>query len=223
MEPDFDPPPLDLEEAGRFYNRKAIDAREWEAAQSQEATISGHQVLVSGMPNNLLSDMMIDAILQQSGMSDDAIKGFKASPGKHVSGPKADGQLLITLSSADWAQWCACHFHGRAWGSAVVSAEVLPMWESEPEPVVPLPAWNWPAQASEFVPYITQPRNSQHHIPEAIRVEAASAKSWLENATSSMLKEKSGSRSDASTRDEESESGSGDEVSKLGSVEVLSP
>lgn len=219
MEPDFDPPPLDFEGPGRFYNRKAIDARDWEAAQSQEATLSGHQVLVSGMPNNLLSDMMIDAILQQSGMSDDAIKGFKASPGNHPSGPKADGQLLITLTSADWARCCACHFHGRAWGSAVVSAEVLPTWESETE--AQLPAWEWPAHAPEFVPYNTQPHYAQHRIQEPIRVEAASAKSWLEDATSCMRKEKSGSRSDASTRDEESESG--DEVSKLGSVAVLSP
>lgn len=200
---------VDSAEAGLFYNRKTIDATEWEATCVKGASEPVYQVLVSGLPNQLLSDMMFGAILEQSGITEQVL-GFKASKGRTPD----DGQVLISLDSQYTAEWCACHFQGRNWGSASVTAEVVsaPQFD-EPEYDEPLftidePLWQLPtkpllADAPEFVPSSVQ---RQEPLSGASWLESASAssgQSWLEAATA----EKQRSSSNASTRDEESESG----------------
>lgn len=190
-----------------FHNRKTIDATEWEATQAHVAAEPVYQVLVSGLPNKLLSDMMLDALFEQSGISEQ-VRGFKASRGKNSD----EGQVLISLDTASTALWCACHFQGRNWGTAAVTAEVVSMPQlDEPEPTWLLPAKPLLPDAPEFV-------------PSCLRRHEVSGSSWLEEATDSLIKERirSANSSNASTRDEE-ESESGEDASKPDSVGVYCP
>lgn len=209
--PPFPPvePRAEFNEPGRFYNRKTIDASEWEAAQAKAAEKPAHQVLVHGLPSTLLSDLMFNAILQQSGISE-SVRCFKAS--SYDSG--SHGQVLISLESADAAHQCQYHFQGRTWGSAEVSAEILPSYEAQQEDV-------WESIVNSVVSTALLP-----DAPEFVPLESkqascnVSARSWLEEATAELQKQSHEHRhlssygsSNASTRDEES---SGDEASRMG-------
>lgn len=224
----------DAAEPGLFYVRKTIDASDWEAAQEKDAEQPAHQVLVSGLPKALCSEMMFKTILEQCGI-ENAVPSFKVNSGKSQV-----GQVLITLESHDAAGWCAYHFHGRSWGGTEVSAEVLPnhnqpevpelpeligqTWESqEPESdIVPLPEWQW-ACAKEITSTTPLVPDAPEFVPSHLRAHEVSGKAWLEEAADVMRATRDGSlanSSNASTRDRDEESGSssGDEVSKGGSA-----
>mmetsp|Transcript_18022 Transcript_18022/g.45480 ORF Transcript_18022/g.45480 Transcript_18022/m.45480 type:complete len:379 (+) Transcript_18022:30-1166(+) len=73
------------------------------------------QVTISGLPNKLLSEPMMEAILQQAGL-DSAAAGFKTKPGKPC------GEATVTFSCPIAAERCVTHFMGCQWdqsGTAV--------------------------------------------------------------------------------------------------------
>jgi hypothetical protein len=240
------PPPLPGSSPGcspQYGNsciRKSFDAADWEAAKTKDDSKPAHQVLVSGLPNELLSEMMFTAILQQSGM-DAVVRSFKSCPGSK----QPIGQVLVSLDTAYAADWCCYHFHHRQWGGSQVTAEIISTWDDTASRTAP-GAWEWPEDYSAvpLLPEFSERAPSKGYrdevdspakmTPTARRhartemTSIGSAKSWLEDATVELAKErrtnrKSGSMnsSEASTRDEESESG--DEIFKSGSVGAYSP
>jgi len=113
-------------------------------------------VQISGMPNHLLSKMMMEATLQQARLEKFVID-ISTKPGGSC------GDALIILSNRDAAVRCARHFDGRRWGSVAVRALVI-----TPEPAATVqetssnflnvdaptfvPAFMLSAKAPEFIP-----------------------------------------------------------------------
>mmetsp|Transcript_92274 Transcript_92274/g.173890 ORF Transcript_92274/g.173890 Transcript_92274/m.173890 type:complete len:278 (-) Transcript_92274:279-1112(-) len=77
------------------------------------ATSSYHNVMIHGLPNGLLSDMMMEAMLQQAGV--DGVANFSTKPGKPC------GEAVVSFYSYEGAQRCMTHFHGRQWDGCRVS------------------------------------------------------------------------------------------------------
>lgn len=80
-------------------------------------------VQVSSLPNHILSHAMMSAILEQSQL-DGEVSHFVTRPGAHGSGR---GEAVITLTSAEAAERCSEHFHGRRWDQSgiMVRARIL--------------------------------------------------------------------------------------------------
>jgi hypothetical protein len=95
----------------------------------------GPQVRVTGLPNEILSNLMFSAALQQAGC-----KGLYASF-TTVLGAKF-GEALIKMVDESSAQWIAHHFHGRCWAAdgRLVEAHVLSKSKAEPEADIPCTA-----------------------------------------------------------------------------------
>lgn len=68
------------------------------------------QVVVSGVPNELLSEPMMDAILQQAGV-DESATGFTVKRGKPC------GEAVLFFSCELAAHQCLAHFEACQWGS----------------------------------------------------------------------------------------------------------
>lgn len=228
------PPPLPerVESPGRFYVRKTINASEWEAARAQEAELP--QVMVTGLPNCLLSEGMLTTMIEQTEWLSQYIRGFKASPGSYTD----YGQVLISVQDYAAACWCVEYFNNCRWGGCVqLNAEIISngtakacsAWE-------PACEWGWPADYSVDIPPLP---GAEDLVPSDLwddldedrtddsspTLKKSSAAAWLEEATQSLKEERaqpesnSTNGSDASTRDEESESG--DESVKVGSAYSL--
>jgi hypothetical protein len=83
-----------------------------------------HQVQLVGLPNEILSDMMFRAVLQQAQLNG-SYSSFTTSPGKNLPW----GEAVIDLVSDSAAQWCCYHFHGRSWmadGTEVIATLLTP-------------------------------------------------------------------------------------------------
>lgn len=229
------PPPLPAgeESPGRFYVRKTINASEWEAARAQEAELP--QVMVTGLPNRLLSQGMLTTMIEQTEWMSQYIRGFKPSPGKYTD----YGQVLLSVQDYESACWCVEYFNNCRWGGCVQlnaeitsqgTAQACSAWE---------PACLWdlpPAEYSVDIPPLPGAEDLDHLVPSDLwddldedrtddsspAVRKSSASAWLEEATQNLKQDrtrpesKSINGSDASTRDEESESG--DESVKVGSA-----
>jgi hypothetical protein len=92
------------------------------SADASQASEEMHQVQLTGLPNQILSDMMMEAVLQQAQLNG-CYTSFTTTPGPG----KSCGEVVINMVSAEAAEWCAQHFHGRSWSAdgTVVSACLL--------------------------------------------------------------------------------------------------
>jgi len=79
------------------------------------------KVRIRGLPNKMLSEAMVEGMLQQASL-ESALIGFTVARGEPC------GEVLVRLSSAAAASRCERHFKGRRWDASgeVVTAEVLP-------------------------------------------------------------------------------------------------
>jgi len=92
-----------------------------DVTSSLSSSLLGCTVLIHGMPNKLLTEDCMEAILQQAGLDEDVseIKISKGSP---------CGEVFLTFGNADAAELCISHFNGRHWdssGAAVNAALVV--------------------------------------------------------------------------------------------------
>merc|ERR1719183_1962410 len=69
-----------------------------------------HRVQLTGLPNEILSDLMFQAVLQQAQLSG-SYSSFTTSPGKPC------GEAFVNMVSESAAEWCIQHFHGRSWAT----------------------------------------------------------------------------------------------------------
>lgn len=198
---------------GLFYVNKTINASEWEATQAKEAENPAYQVVVNGLPQSLLSHGMIEAILQQSGFYQH-IRSFKASTGNGLG----CSQVLISVEDPYMASCCQYHFHGRHWGGAYVTAELIAP-EPTPEPAPSDDELYWPVELPDM-----SYDSSEAHWPLDLLAsttlplagsdsKAMSGRCWLEEATAALEKERiercwdnREASSNGSTRDGGSES-----------------
>lgn len=67
------------------------------------------KVVVTGLPNKLLSSVMMEAILQQAGLHDDEVVGFSTEIGKTT------GEASVSFVSESAANRCIAHFRGCKW------------------------------------------------------------------------------------------------------------
>lgn len=83
-------------------------------------TQPGYVVLISGLPITMLSDVMMEAMLEQAGLDVSALS-FDLRTGR----PR--GQAIVTFSSRRLAEQCSRHFHGCPWGpaGAPVTAQIV--------------------------------------------------------------------------------------------------
>jgi hypothetical protein len=88
------------------------------AGSSSGVTI--FKVLLTGLPAEMMSDIMMEAMLQQSGV-DSAVINFNTRMGS------MSGEAVVKLKDRNAAQKCARHFDGRRWGRAMspVSARIV--------------------------------------------------------------------------------------------------
>jgi hypothetical protein len=79
------------------------------------------KVRIRGLPNKMLSEAMVEGMLQQASL-ESALIGFTVARGEPC------GEVLVRLSSIAAAARCERHFKGRRWDASgeVVTAEVLP-------------------------------------------------------------------------------------------------
>lgn len=79
-----------------------------------------HRVKINGLPNALLSHLMLEAVLQQANLST-YVTTFTTKPGK------VSGEVVVTLVNEEAAEWCVQHFQGCHWDAsgAAVYAEYL--------------------------------------------------------------------------------------------------
>lgn len=85
-----------------------------------------HRLQISGLPNAILSNLMLEAVLQQAQLSNYVVS-FTTKPGK------VSGEAIVTLVSEEAAEWCAQHFQGCRWCSSgtAVSIRHLPPPETK--------------------------------------------------------------------------------------------
>jgi hypothetical protein len=130
---DIEPPP-GLEFRAHGPARKArnaeVDAvkRSFLACAPWLSRTEQHIVTVHGLPNALLVDSCLEAILQQAGLQND-VASFSTKRGSPC------GEAVVVLSSADAAQRCVKHFDKRRWdpsGTAVKARLLAPEAPAKP-------------------------------------------------------------------------------------------
>mmetsp|Transcript_48579 Transcript_48579/g.125218 ORF Transcript_48579/g.125218 Transcript_48579/m.125218 type:complete len:447 (-) Transcript_48579:517-1857(-) len=116
------PPPPGLEDLAAKDPHYASEVAS--TATSEEPVC---RVIVTGMPNKLLTDLMMEAVLQQAGL-DSCVTGFSLKPGKPV------GEAIISFSSRMAAEHCMTHFSGCQWDQSGkgVSARVISSGQEKP-------------------------------------------------------------------------------------------
>eukprot|EP00927_Polykrikos_kofoidii_P040693 TRINITY_DN3473_c0_g2_i1.p1 TRINITY_DN3473_c0_g2~~TRINITY_DN3473_c0_g2_i1.p1 ORF type:complete len:339 (-),score=31.62 TRINITY_DN3473_c0_g2_i1:570-1544(-) len=67
-----------------------------------------YDVKLSGLPNELLTDSMMSAVLEQAGL-EDGLEGFTVFP------EQSCGEVIVTLSSLAACDMCVRHFSGCHW------------------------------------------------------------------------------------------------------------
>eukprot|EP00928_Gymnodinium_smaydae_P023198 TRINITY_DN19234_c0_g2_i1.p1 TRINITY_DN19234_c0_g2~~TRINITY_DN19234_c0_g2_i1.p1 ORF type:complete len:414 (-),score=110.68 TRINITY_DN19234_c0_g2_i1:406-1566(-) len=137
------------------------------AAAAAQPTEGALQVTISGLPNDILSEAMFEAVLQQAGL-DGVIVSFTTSKGKSW------GKAVVVVSDAFTAEWCANHFRGRRWNSSgtEVIARISPVAGAKAPEKTAAPGFvgssGLSAQAAEF-----QPKNSQETSTKAAGARGA--------------------------------------------------
>lgn len=87
---------------------------------STEAS-SSHKVVITGLPNKILCETMMRAVLQQAQV-EGSVLSFSTCAGQPC------GEASVTLSTRCAAETCVKHFHGRRWDSSgiVICAMIIP-------------------------------------------------------------------------------------------------
>jgi len=82
--------------------------------------LQGYRVRVHGLPNTMLAEEMMDAVLQQAGL-ESAVVGYTTTRGEGF------GEAVVSISNLGMALHCVHHFQGCRWGSSrpSVTAEIL--------------------------------------------------------------------------------------------------
>lgn len=99
----------------------------WGAAEDDaacELAAPTFQVALRGLPNKILSEPMMEAVLQQAGL--EGVLLFSTEAGKPC------GEALVSFTSREAAEKCAAHFHGCQWdpsGREVTAEVILPEGE----------------------------------------------------------------------------------------------
>lgn len=88
------------------------------ADDHEMAVALSSQVRISGVPDKLLSEAVVEAMLDQVGCND-CLLSFATHRGKPT------GSVSVFFTNAYAAQLCVNHFHGRQWGAGKVHAELL--------------------------------------------------------------------------------------------------
>lgn len=85
------------------------------------AVSPNYKVQISGLPNKLLTEIMMEAILEQAGCDGD-VAGLTMRPGKPA------GTVVVAFSSIETVEQCVRHFEGRQWdpSGTKVKVNVLP-------------------------------------------------------------------------------------------------
>eukprot|EP00747_Dinoflagellata_sp_TGD_P167908 gnl/TRDRNA2_/TRDRNA2_193212_c0_seq1.p1 gnl/TRDRNA2_/TRDRNA2_193212_c0~~gnl/TRDRNA2_/TRDRNA2_193212_c0_seq1.p1 ORF type:complete len:362 (+),score=39.63 gnl/TRDRNA2_/TRDRNA2_193212_c0_seq1:81-1088(+) len=73
------------------------------------------QVVLHGLPAPLMKEPMMRAMMEQANL-EEALVSCSMHPGRQVA--------ILTMSNAAWAHKCVQHFHGRNWGTSVISANL---------------------------------------------------------------------------------------------------
>jgi hypothetical protein len=69
---------------------------------------SAHTVEIDGLPAAMLSDLAMEAMLEQACLEDHVV-GIKTRQGKRC------GSLTLSMKTRDAAERCVLHFDGRCW------------------------------------------------------------------------------------------------------------
>eukprot|EP00929_Paragymnodinium_shiwhaense_P009527 TRINITY_DN113732_c0_g1_i1.p1 TRINITY_DN113732_c0_g1~~TRINITY_DN113732_c0_g1_i1.p1 ORF type:complete len:412 (+),score=83.92 TRINITY_DN113732_c0_g1_i1:118-1236(+) len=78
---------------------------------SKDVRAQNYDCIIKGLPNRVLSDAMMEAMLEQAGVDNCVVK-FATQHGT------PNGTAVITLSQRNSAERCARHFEGCKWGAA---------------------------------------------------------------------------------------------------------
>lgn len=104
-----------------------------------------YELKISGLPNKLLTEVMLEAVLEQAGLDDDVISMVPRTG-------KPSGHVLVTLSSFEMVERCVRHFNGRQWdpSGAMVRVDIVSVTKGLPEVVEQNAATNISAKAPIF-------------------------------------------------------------------------
>lgn len=120
-----------------------------EQGEEEEATEFRCQVAITGLPNKILSEPMMEAVLQQAGL-DSAVVGFTMKSGKPC------GEATVTFSCPIAAERCATHFTGCQWDQSgrEVQTRIVDLTSKDKQTSKPArKATSWapsPAEAAAF-------------------------------------------------------------------------
>mmetsp|Transcript_13185 Transcript_13185/g.30029 ORF Transcript_13185/g.30029 Transcript_13185/m.30029 type:complete len:305 (-) Transcript_13185:37-951(-) len=138
-----------------FDVRDAARAREGASAPVEGGSgpldFPNHKaILVSGLPNSLLTDNFLCAMLHQAGFKD-SVRDCKCREGEPT------GEVLLRVSTWAVVEQCINHFDGCQWDKSgiLVSAQVIDLDEASDA----LPIMR-PPEEQEDIHY---PQNGQHH------------------------------------------------------------
>lgn len=105
------------------------------------------KVLLVNLPDAMLKECMLRAMLEQAKLRDIQDLAFRAN-----------GRALLTFASIQSVCKCISHFHGRQWGNANGTISAIrvctrtPLSKEVPAQTPPAPAKRMSADASVFVP-----------------------------------------------------------------------
>ncbi|CAE8715893.1 unnamed protein product [Polarella glacialis] len=86
------------------------------------------QVIIKGLPGKLLSEAMLEAVLEQAGLG---VASFSVTKGK------ASGEVIVRVPTVFEAQKCVLHFQGCQWdksGSSVITELIAPATAKKTKP-----------------------------------------------------------------------------------------
>lgn len=118
-----------------------------------------YKVLLSNLPEAMLNDCMVRAMLEQAKLQDMEALAFRKG-----------GKCLVTFSTYASAHHCVKHVDGRKWGNSAVPVsalyvrtvkrsagdKVLQKSSADADAPVSVPACSLSAEAPEFVPFATK-------------------------------------------------------------------
>jgi hypothetical protein len=115
------------------------------ATQGSARAGPAYELQISGLPNKLLTEVMLEAVLEQAGVDDDVISIVPRTG-------KPSGHALVTLSSFEMVERCVRHFNGRQWdpSGAMVRVEIKSVTQGLPEALEQKAATNISAKAPSF-------------------------------------------------------------------------
>eukprot|EP00929_Paragymnodinium_shiwhaense_P114670 TRINITY_DN83138_c0_g1_i1.p1 TRINITY_DN83138_c0_g1~~TRINITY_DN83138_c0_g1_i1.p1 ORF type:complete len:404 (+),score=80.26 TRINITY_DN83138_c0_g1_i1:110-1321(+) len=141
------------EESLHFRSHAASSSSDDEPKEEPKdaAAPLGPQVKLRGLPNAMLCDELMSTMLQQAGL-----EAFVLDIAMQYGEKGTQGEVVLTLANWFVADKCLHHFHGRQWGTSVVTAEmVMPPFNAESAAAALAAAASLPpmsATAAEFVP-----------------------------------------------------------------------